>query len=109
MCKQTLAMAKIKIIGSLFCLRTNRARNRTAICMQIRTRVDGPLAAQPSTTNQMQTLTIRRMHNIVVTCLHCALLFRSMEALLLSSALFLLAMEAVEDDEDEHPIKTLVT
>jgi hypothetical protein len=32
-----------KKIGSLFCFRTNRARNRLAIRTQIRTRVDGPL------------------------------------------------------------------
>jgi hypothetical protein len=39
MSKQTIAMGNRKRIGFLFCLRTNRARNRTAI----RTRVDGPL------------------------------------------------------------------
>jgi hypothetical protein len=42
MCKQTITMGNRKIIGSLFCLRTNRARNRMAIRTQIRTRVDGP-------------------------------------------------------------------
>jgi hypothetical protein len=42
MCKQTIVMGDRKIIGSLFCLGTNCARNRTAIRMQIRTRVDGP-------------------------------------------------------------------
>jgi hypothetical protein len=42
MFKQTLAMGNGKRIGSLFCLRTNLARNRTAIRTQIRTRVDGP-------------------------------------------------------------------
>jgi hypothetical protein len=43
MCKQTIAMGNRKRIGSLICLPTNRARNRTAIRTQIRTRVDGPL------------------------------------------------------------------
>jgi hypothetical protein len=42
MCKQTIGIANRKINGSLFCLRTNRARNRMAIRMQIRTPVDGP-------------------------------------------------------------------
>jgi hypothetical protein len=42
MCRQSIAMANIKINVSLFCLRTNRARNRMAIRTQIRTRVDGP-------------------------------------------------------------------
>jgi hypothetical protein len=46
MCKQTIAMANRKIIGFLFCLRTNRARNRMAIHMQIRTLVDGPSQQQ---------------------------------------------------------------
>jgi hypothetical protein len=36
-------MANRKIIGFLFCLRTNRAQNRTAIRTAIRTRVDSPL------------------------------------------------------------------
>jgi hypothetical protein len=36
-------MGDRKRIGSLFCLPTNRARNRTAIRTHIRTRVDGPL------------------------------------------------------------------
>jgi hypothetical protein len=36
-------MANRKINGSLFCLRTNRARNPMAICTRIQTRVDGPL------------------------------------------------------------------
>jgi hypothetical protein len=36
-------MGNRKRIGSLFCLSTNLARNRTAIRTQIRTRVDGPL------------------------------------------------------------------
>jgi hypothetical protein len=36
-------MGDRKIIGSLFCLRRNRARNRMAIRMEIRTRVDSPL------------------------------------------------------------------
>jgi hypothetical protein len=36
-------MGNRKRIVSLFCLCTNRARNRTAIRTQIRTRVDGPL------------------------------------------------------------------
>jgi hypothetical protein len=35
-------MANRKIIGSLFCLRTNRARNCNAIRTQIRTHVDCP-------------------------------------------------------------------
>jgi hypothetical protein len=39
MCKQTIVMGDRKRIGSLFCLRTNRARNRTAILTRIRTRV----------------------------------------------------------------------
>jgi hypothetical protein len=43
MCKRTIAMGNRKRIGSLFCLRTNRTRNRMAIRTQIRTRVDGPL------------------------------------------------------------------
>jgi hypothetical protein len=47
MCKQTIAMANSKIIGSLLFLRTNRARNCTAIRTQIQTRVDGPLASIP--------------------------------------------------------------
>jgi hypothetical protein len=38
-------MGNIKLIESLFCLRTNQARNRRAIRTQIRTRVDGPLGA----------------------------------------------------------------
>jgi hypothetical protein len=42
-CKQTIVMGDGKRIGSLFCLRTNRARNHMAIRTQIRTRVDGPL------------------------------------------------------------------
>jgi hypothetical protein len=41
MCKQIIALANRKIIGSLFGLRINCARNRTAICTQIRTRVWG--------------------------------------------------------------------
>jgi hypothetical protein len=40
-------MANRKIIGFLFCLRTNRARNRTAIRRAIRTRVDSPLVLTP--------------------------------------------------------------
>jgi hypothetical protein len=36
-------MGDRKIIGSLFCLRTHRARNRMAIRTQIRTRVGGRL------------------------------------------------------------------
>jgi hypothetical protein len=43
MCKQTIDMGNGKRIGSLLCLHTNLARNRTAIRMQIRTRVEGPL------------------------------------------------------------------
>jgi hypothetical protein len=43
MWKWTILMGDRKIIGSLFCLRRNRARNRTAIRMAIRTRVDSPL------------------------------------------------------------------
>jgi hypothetical protein len=39
MCKQTFVMGDRKIIESLLCLRTNCARNRTAIRTQIRTRV----------------------------------------------------------------------
>jgi hypothetical protein len=46
MCKQTIVMGDRKRIGSLFCFLTNRARNRMAICMQIRTRVDSPLTRQ---------------------------------------------------------------
>jgi hypothetical protein len=42
MCKQTIIMGDRKRIGSLFCLRTNRAGNRMAIRTEIRTRVDGP-------------------------------------------------------------------
>jgi hypothetical protein len=38
-------MGNIKLIESLFCLRTNQVRNRRAIRTQIRTRVDGPLGA----------------------------------------------------------------
>jgi hypothetical protein len=44
MCKQTIIMGDRKRIGSLFCLPTNRARNRMAIRTEIWTRVDGPLA-----------------------------------------------------------------
>jgi hypothetical protein len=40
--KQTIAMGNRKRIGSQICLRTDRARNRTQIRMQIQTRVDGP-------------------------------------------------------------------
>jgi hypothetical protein len=43
--KQTIVMGDRKRIGSLFCLRTNLARNHTAIRTQIRTRVDGPLGS----------------------------------------------------------------
>jgi hypothetical protein len=43
MCKPTIIMGDRKRIGSLFCLHTNRARNRMVICTEIRTRVDGPL------------------------------------------------------------------
>jgi hypothetical protein len=46
MCQQTIAMGKRKRIGSLFCFCTNLARNRTAICTQIRTPVDSPLATE---------------------------------------------------------------
>jgi hypothetical protein len=42
MCKQTIVMGDSKIIGSLFCFLTNRARNRMVIRMLIRTRVDSP-------------------------------------------------------------------
>jgi hypothetical protein len=48
MCQHTIVMGDRKIIGSLFCLRANRARNRMAIRMQIRTRVDSPLAGAPA-------------------------------------------------------------
>jgi hypothetical protein len=44
MCKQTIVMGDRKRIRSLFCFLTNRARNRMAIRMQIRTLVDSPLA-----------------------------------------------------------------
>jgi hypothetical protein len=43
LCEQTIVIGDRKRIGSLFCLHTNRARNRTAIRTQIRTRVDGSL------------------------------------------------------------------
>jgi hypothetical protein len=43
MCQQTIVMGDRKRIGSLFCFRTNRARNRMVIHTQIRTRVDSPL------------------------------------------------------------------
>jgi hypothetical protein len=43
MFKQIIILGFRKRIGSLFCLRTNRARNRMAIRTEIRTRVDGPL------------------------------------------------------------------
>jgi hypothetical protein len=42
MCKLTIVMGDRKRIGSLFRLRNNRARNRTASRTEIRTRVDGP-------------------------------------------------------------------
>jgi hypothetical protein len=42
-CKQTIILGDRKRIGSLFCLHTNRARNRMAIRTEIRTRVDRPL------------------------------------------------------------------
>jgi hypothetical protein len=44
-----IAMGNRKRIGSLFCLRTNRARNCTAIRTQIRIRVEcrRPLKVQP--------------------------------------------------------------
>jgi hypothetical protein len=50
-------MGDRNIIGSLFCFRRNRARNRTAIRMAIRTRVDSPLQCQ---LDEMQ-LTFRRL------------------------------------------------
>jgi hypothetical protein len=39
MCKQPIIMGDRRRIAPLFCLGTNLARNRTAICSQIRTRV----------------------------------------------------------------------